>query len=312
MNTVAMSIKQLSFIGLFLFCLSGIIGPAISLLLGLSFTLVFSNPYLSITNEASKWLLKIAVIGLGFNVNFNDVLEVGRSSIVLTIVSITAIIGLGEIFGQLFKVKKKISVLISFGTAICGGSAIAAMAPVIRAKQHEIAVSLAIIFLLNGVALIVFPAVGHYFGLTEKQFALWAALAIHDTSSVVATASTYGPLAVGIATTIKLTRAMWIIPYTALAGAFWKSEEKASIPLFIVGFLLTALINTYFPEHWKIWQSVYLSAKHLLYACLFLIGASVSMSMMKQTGWRPLFMASVLWVIVSSVILILILDGAIK
>jgi uncharacterized integral membrane protein (TIGR00698 family) len=305
------SIKQCSFIGLFLLCLTGFIGPAFSLLLGLAFTLLFTNPFLSLSNNASKWLLKLAVIGLGFNVNFNDVLEVGRSSFVLTIVSITAIIGLGEILGQLFKVNKNTSVLLSFGTAICGGSAIAAMAPVIKAKQHEIAVSLAIVFLLNGLALLIFFVIGYYFQLSQEQFAVWAALAIHDTSSVVATASTYGPVAVGIATTIKLTRAMWIIPYTALAGVFWKSEEKASIPLFIVGFLLAALINTYLPEYSTIWQLGYAGAKHVLYACLFLVGSSVSLAMLKQTGWRPLAMATLLWAIVSSVILLLIIDGLI-
>jgi uncharacterized integral membrane protein (TIGR00698 family) len=304
-----LSLHKLSFSFFILISFTPLVGPAFALFMGLLFTWFCGNPMMAMSNKASKWLLKIAVIGLGFNVNFYDVLEVGRSSIVLTIVSITAILGLGELFTQLFRLNKNTGVLISFGTAICGGSAIAAMAPVIKAKEHEIAVALTVVFLLNAIGLMIFPSIGLYLGLSNQQFATWAALAIHDTSSVVAAAATFSPLAVGIATTIKLTRAMWIIPYTAMAGAFWKSDEKASIPLFIFGFLLAAICNTWFDQINFVWQALYAGAKHSLTGALFLIGAGVSRKMIVETGWRPFAMAMILWVIVSGTLLLLIKDG---
>ncbi|BBN81575.1 UPF0324 membrane protein [Pseudoalteromonas sp. A25] len=299
---------KLLFLALFVLSFTPIISAALALALGIVFAWVLGNPFEVQSNSLSKWLLKVAVIGLGFNVDIMDVLEVGRSSIVLTIVSITAIIGLGELLTQAFRLNRNIGVLISFGTAICGGSAIAAMAPVIKAKQHEIAVSLAVVFSLNAIGLLLFPWIGNLLSLSDEQFATWAALAIHDTSSVVAAAATFSPFAVGIATTIKLTRAMWIIPYTAAAGVFWKSEERTSIPLFIFGFLLAAVCNSFLVAYEPIWQALYIGAKHMLVATLFLIGTCVSKSVIYQTGWRPFAMATVLWVIVSSVLLILILD----
>ncbi|KAF7766417.1 hypothetical protein PUND_a2244 [Pseudoalteromonas undina] len=279
------------------------------MVLGAIFAITLGNPFSELSQKASKVMLKLAVVGLGFAVDFNEVIEVGRSSLVLTIVSITAIIGLGEILTQVFKLNRNTGVLISFGTAICGGSAIAAMAPVIKAKDHEVAVALGIVFLLNGVGLLLFPAIGHYFELTQQQFGLWAALAIHDTSSVVGASATYGAVALSIATTVKLTRAMWIIPYTAVAGVFMRSDEKASIPLFIVGFLLAALINTYMPSFSSTWELINSAAKQLLVVTLFLIGSGLSLSVLKQAGIKPFLMAITLWVIVSSTILLLIIDG---
>ncbi|MCG7561677.1 putative sulfate exporter family transporter [Pseudoalteromonas sp. McH1-42] len=293
----------------FLFALSPFASASSALFIGLGFALVLGNPLPDFSNNASKWLLKLAVIGLGFNVNIEEVLAVGRSSLVLTIVSITATIGLGEILTQVFRLNRNTGTLISFGTAICGGSAIAAMAPVIKARQDEIAISLSVIFALNALGLLVFPWLGHYFSLSESQFALWSALAIHDTSSVVAAASVYGPVALTMATTIKLTRAMWIVPYAAMAGVFWRSSEKASIPLFIIGFVAAAMINTWLPDYQPVWSVLYSGAKSVLVASLFLIGSGVSMAMLRQSGWRPFVMASVLWFIVSGVMLLLILDG---
>ncbi len=282
-----------------------------ALFMGICFVLMIGNPYAQFSQDTSKWLLKLAVIGLGFSVDIYQVIEVGRSSIVLTLVSITAILGLGQILSQLFKVKQNTGLLISFGTAICGGSAIAAMAPVIKAKQEEIAAALAVVFILNGVALFIFPVIGHYFALNEREFAIWAALAIHDTSSVVATSAAFGATAVTIATTIKLARAMWIIPYTLIAGVFWKSDEKASIPIFIVGFIIAALIKSSFPQYEGVWSSLTEIAKQLLVVCLFLIGSGLSTMALKKVGLRPFLMAFVLWLIVCAVILLLILDGII-
>jgi len=285
------------------------IGAGSALVLGAIFAITLGNPFAELSQKASKVMLKLAVVGLGFAVDFNEVIEVGRSSLVLTIVSITAIIGLGEILTQVFKLNRNTGVLISFGTAICGGSAIAAMAPVIKARDHEVAVALGIVFLLNGMGLLLFPAIGHYFELTQQQFGLWAALAIHDTSSVVGASATYGAVALSIATTVKLTRAMWIIPYTAVAGVFMRSDEKASIPLFIVGFLLAALVNTYMPSFSSTWELINSAAKQLLVVTLFLIGSGLSLSVLKQAGIKPFLMAITLWVIVSSTILLLIIDG---
>ncbi|WP_055012140.1 YeiH family protein [Pseudoalteromonas sp. P1-16-1b] len=290
-------------------CMTPFIGAGSALVLGAIFAITLGNPFAELSQKASKVMLKLAVVGLGFAVDFNEVIEVGRSSLVLTIVSITAIIGLGEILTQVFKLNRNTGVLISFGTAICGGSAIAAMAPVIKARDHEVAVALGIVFLLNGMGLLLFPAIGHYFELTQQQFGLWAALTIHDTSSVVGASATYGAVALSIATTVKLTRAMWIIPYTAVAGVFMRSDEKASIPLFIVGFLLAALINTYMPSFSSTWELINSAAKQLLVVTLFLIGSGLSLSVLKQAGIKPFLMAITLWVIVSSTILLLIIDG---
>ncbi|WP_016900350.1 MULTISPECIES: YeiH family protein [unclassified Pseudoalteromonas] len=297
------------FIILLALCITPFIGAGSALVMGALFAITLGNPFAELSQKASKWMLKLAVMGLGFAVDFNQVIEVGRSSLVLTIVSITAIIGLGEILTQVFKLNRNTGVLISFGTAICGGSAIAAMAPVIKAKDHEVAVALGIVFLLNGVGLLLFPAIGHYFELTQEQFGLWAALAIHDTSSVVGASATYGAVALSIATTVKLTRAMWIIPYTTLAGVFMRSDEKASIPLFIVGFLLAALINTYVPSLSSYWELINIAAKQILVMTLFLIGSGLSLSVLKQAGIKPFLMAVILWIVVSSVILLLIIDG---
>ncbi|MDB2356324.1 YeiH family protein [Pseudoalteromonas sp.] len=306
---VKSNLIKLSYLILVGLCITPLIGPGVALVIGAAFAIILGNPYAEFSQSASKWLLKAAVIGLGFAVDFNQVIEVGRSSIVLTIVSITAIIGLGEILTQVFKLSRNTGLLISFGTAICGGSAIAAMAPVIKAKDQEVAVALGVVFLLNGVGLLLFPTIGHYLNLSQEQFGLWAALAIHDTSSVVGASATYGAVALSIATTVKLTRAMWIIPYTTMAGVFWRSEEKASIPLFIVGFLAAALINTYLPDYSSIWSTLNSVAKQVLVVTLFLIGSGLSLSVLRQAGVKPFIMATILWIIVSGVILLLILDG---
>ncbi|MGO2181368.1 MAG: YeiH family protein [Pseudoalteromonas nigrifaciens] len=306
-----LTLKKPLFLILLALCITPFIGAGSALVIGAAFAMTLGNPFAELSQKASKWMLKAAVVGLGFAVDFNQVIEVGSSSLVLTIVSITAIIGLGEILTQVFKLNRNTGVLISFGTAICGGSAIAAMAPVIKAKDHEVAVALGVVFMLNGVGLLLFPAIGHYFNLTEQQFGMWAALAIHDTSSVVGASATYGAVALSIATTVKLTRAMWIIPYTALAGVFLRSDEKASIPLFIVGFVLAALINTYLPQLSPVWSVINIVAKQLLIVTLFLIGSGLSLAILKQAGLKPFIMAILLWIVVSSVILFLILDGLI-
>ncbi len=306
---IPLKIQRALFCCLLLVCMTPWVGAGAALLFGAVFAIVFGNPFAALSNRSSKWLLKIAVVGLGFSVSIDQVVAVGKASFWLTLVSITAVLGLGELLRQSFKVERNTGLLISFGTAICGGSAIAAMAPVIKAKDHEIALSLAVVFFLNALGLWLFPLIGHALGLTEQQFGLWAALGIHDTSSVVGAGAAYGTAALAIATTVKLTRAMWIIPYTLAAGAFFRTEEKISIPLFIVGFVLAACINTWLPEYQVLWHGLHELAKRLLVVCLFLIGTGMSISVLKKMGVKPLIMAVSLWFVVSGVLLVMILDG---
>ena len=238
-----LEIRIAAFVGLFLLTALPLVSSPAALVAGFLFSFFIGNPLPEQTSRAGKVLLKLSVIGLGFGINFNEVIEVGSSSVMLTLISITAIIGLGEILGRVMKIPLNTRRLVSFGTAIGGGSAIAAMAPVIRAKDREIAVSLATVFTLNAVALVLFPPLGHLFGLNQQQFGLWAALAIHDTSSVVGASASYGAAALAIGTTVKLTRALWIAPSTLVAGAVLKSDQRTGIPLFIIGFIIAAFVN---------------------------------------------------------------------
>ncbi len=199
--------------------------------------------------------------------------------------------------------------LLSFGTAICGGSAIAAMAPVIKARDEEIAVSLATVFSLNALALVLFPPLGHLFGLSQHQFGLWAALAIHDTSSVVGASAAYGAIALSVGTTAKLTRALWIAPCTLVAGLLKKSDERTAVPLFIIGFIVAAFINTWLPSLETIWGGLYLLARQALVMTLFLVGAGLTKEVLRQVGLKPLLLGVILWVVVGITILFLLLSG---
>jgi len=257
-------------------------------------------------------LLKLSVVGLGFGVNFPEVVEIGKSSVLLTLVSITATLCLGELLGRALKITAKTRTLVAFGTAICGGSAIAAIAAVIKAKDEEIAVSLATVFSLNAVALLLFPPLGHWFGLDQHQFGLWAALAIHDTSSVVGAAAAFGGVALTVGTTVKLTRALWIAPYALVAGFFWKSEKRAGVPLFIVGFVAAAFISSSLPGFDVVWDGFYRLAKQTLVVTLFLVGAGLTKQVLRQVGVRPLLLGVMLWTVVSIATLSLILGGHIR
>lgn len=272
---------------------------AYALILGTGLSLLLDNPMPELTAKSSKRLLKLSVIGLGFGVNFMQVMETGKSSIGITFVSISLTILLGTYLGKLFKVTKNTSELIAFGTAICGGSAIAAMAPVIQADHHETAVSLATIFTLNAIALLIFPPIGHLLNMTQHQFGLFAALAIHDTSSVVGAAATFGATALAIGTTVKLTRAMWIAPISLIAGFRTGNTGKASFPLFILGFIAAAVLNTYLPHFNPMWHLFAKGSKQLLIMTLFLIGAGLTKKVLAEVGIKPLLMGVSLWIIVS-------------
>lgn len=303
---------KIAFVGLFLLAAIPFVTSPIALVAGFVFSFVFGNPLPALTSKASKILLKISVIGLGFGVNFVEVIEVGKNSLLLTLISITAVIGLGEIIGQIMKIPRNTRALVCFGTAICGGSAIAAMAPVIKAEDDEIAVSLATVFLLNAVALVIFPPLGHLFDLSQHQFGVWAALAIHDTSSVVGASASFGAVALTVGTTTKLVRALWIAPYTMVAGFFWKTKEKASVPVFILGFVAAAFINSWLPAFDHVWGVLYDISKQSLVMTLFLIGAGLTRQVLKQVGVRPLLLGVILWIIIGAMTLWLILEGYIR
>ena len=234
--------------------------PAVGLALGLAIALTVGNPAQKETSAASKKLLQLSVILLGFGMRFDAVLKVGFASLWVTLISISATLAIGSALGKIFGIERRLAVLLSSGTAICGGSAIAAMAPAISASSVETGVAMAVIFLLNGIALFLFPPLGHLIGLTQEQFGFWAALAIHDTSSVVGAASIYGAAALAIGATVKLTRALWILPVSYLGARLAKSEAKAKFQWFLLGFLLAALVRSLTPQFGALWDAGSLAA----------------------------------------------------
>lgn len=285
--------------------------PAIGLCAGAFIGLTAGNPARKATSKMGKSLLQFAVILLGFGLQFGVVLRVGITSLGLTFLSITGTLLLGWILGRLFGVEKDLTVLLSGGTAICGGSAIAAIAPAIGASTANTAVAMAVIFLLNGVALLVFPFVGHLMHLTQEQFGLWAALAIHDTSSVVGAGAAYGMEALALATTVKLTRALWILPVSYVASRLYRHRSGAKVPWFLFGFLLAALARSLFPAGEPLWGVLSLTGKRLMAATLFLVGATLTRQDLQQAGGRPLVKAFILWILVATISLVAIRFGGI-
>ena len=286
------------FIGLIIFLK---LSPSIALLMGLSMGIFTGNPFPAKSKTATKYLLQGSVIGLGFGMNFTAVVAAGKDGFVFTMLTISAAIGLGFLLGKLLKVEKIISYLISVGTAICGGSAIAAISQVVEADEKDISISIGTVFILNAVALFIFPPIGHYFGMTQEQFGIWAAIAIHDTSSVVGAATQYGNESLLIATTIKLARALWIIPMALLTSFVFKKQSKASaFPWFILFFILASLVNTYvdIPEMLK--TGILTLSKIGFSVTLFLIGTGISLKNIKAVGPRPLLQGIILWVVILS------------
>lgn len=300
-NTLPNNLKAILFfvlIGLIIFFK---LSPSLSLVLGLAMGIFTGNPFPAKTKVATKYLLQGSVIGLGFGMNFTAVVAAGKDGFVFTLLTITSAIGLGFLLGRIFKVEKVISYLISVGTAICGGSAIAAISQVVEADEKDISISIGTVFILNAVALFIFPPIGHYFGMTQEQFGIWSAIAIHDTSSVVGAASHYGNESLLIATTIKLARALWIIPLAFLTSFIFKKQSKASaFPWFILFFVIASLVNTYvnIPEFVK--AGILSLSKIGFSLTLFLIGTGISLKNIKAVGPRPLLQGIALWVIILS------------
>src|SRR5665213_313159 len=288
---------------------SGQISPPIALALGISYGFSFDHPFHNKARHGSKILLQISVIGLGFGMNLHQVVEAGRSGFVYTAASITTVLLLGWVLGRLLRVKGTTSYLISTGTAICGGSAIAAIAPITEANEEEIAVSLGTIFILNSIALVVFPFIGSQLQLTQTQFGLWSALAIHDTSSVVGAAAKYGSLALAVGTTVKLARALWIVPLSFGTAAMNKSSARVQWPWFILLFCLAAIANTYFLALQHAYQSLKQLGMIGLTMTLYLIGTGLSIKTIRQVGPRPLLQGVLLWIAISCGSLALIWRG---
>lgn len=292
--------KKVIFIAAFLICLLPVVTPPVALLLGLILAQLMENPFLHLNHKATNLLLKISVVGLGFGMNIFSAMQAGREGILFTVVSIISVLIIGVLAGRFLKIDKKTSFLISAGTAICGGSAIAALSPVIKAEEKQISVALGTIFILNSIALFLFPVIGHVLHLSQSQFGLWCAIAIHDTSSVVGAASHYGAQALQVATTVKLARALWIVPVAFFTAFFFKTGAKnISIPYFIGLFILAMIVNTYVPFIKPLIPYITALAKTGLTLTLFLIGSGLSFKVLKSVGLRPLIQGVGLWVLIS-------------
>jgi len=276
--------------------------PPVALFLGLAFALLCGQAYPKFNKKVSKKLLQYSVVGLGFGMNLHASLASGKEGMMFTIVSVVGTMFVGMFIGRkLLKVNRDTSYLISSGTAICGGSAIAAVGPVIKAKDSDMSVALATIFVLNAIALFIFPVLGEWLGLTQQEFGTWAAIAIHDTSSVVGAGAAYGEEALQVATTIKLTRALWIIPLALVTSIIFKSEgKKVSIPWFILWFIVAILINTYaLDELPEVGKAISGLARKGLIVTMFFIGASLSTDVLKAVGVKPLVQGILLWLVIS-------------
>ena len=301
--------RKVIFILAAILCLFPFMSPPLALFIGLVLAQLLEHPFPKVSQKITKQLLKISVVGLGFGMNVFSAMRAGREGIIFTVVSITGVLTLGYILGKVLKIERITSALISAGTAICGGSAIAALSPVMNAKEEQISIAMGTVFILNSVALFLFPVIGHALNLSQSQFGIWCAIAIHDTSSVVGAAAKYGDQALQIATTVKLARALWIIPVAFGATFIFKSpHSKVSIPYFIGLFVIAMIANTYVPFVQSIAPYIVSVAKVGLTLTLFLIGSGLSFKLLKKVGVRPLVQGVILWVTISCVALCAIIS----
>ena len=288
----------IAFVLLILF--TSLLNSAMALVAGLVVGLLLGNPFRHHTVKGAKLLLQAAMVGMGFGIDLHQVAETGLIGMVYTFVSLAATMLVGLLLGKLFLTPPRLTHLVSSGTSICGASAIAAVAPAIKANDEEITVALGIVFILNALALFVFPPVGHLLQLTQEQFGIWAGIAIHDTSSVVGAAARFGDESILIATTVKLTRALWIVPLVLVSGLMYKTgERKLSIPLFIVLFVLASVISTFIPAVANLSPEIIAIAKKLMLLSLFFIGANISLRALKSISPKPFWQGLLLWLFVS-------------
>jgi uncharacterized integral membrane protein (TIGR00698 family) len=306
-----MTAKNLFFLGIVL-AASGILSPPVALVLGIALGMSVQHPYQLDAQRFSRLLLQASVVALGFGIPLAEVMRVGRSGVLYTAGGIAVAIALGLGIGRLLRVKGAPAYLITVGTAICGGSAIAAVAPITRASDEDIAVSLGTVFLLNSVALVIFPLVGHAAGLSQEQFGLWAALAIHDTSSVVGAAAKYGAVALAVGTTVKLVRALWIVPVSVATAVAGNNRMRVRWPWFIGLFCLAALANTCFPQLSGAFGEFSRLGRIGLTVTLFLIGTGITRRTLREVGLRPLAQGLALWFVVAAGSLMLIHAGWVR
>ncbi len=303
------SSQKIIFILLAVLCLTPFVSSPIALLLGFILAVLIGNPFEQQLHRYIHLLLQISIVGLGFGLKLNEALEAGKSGLLLTVISICTIMILGYFLGKFLKLERPLSYLISVGTAICGGSAIAATSPIIKPSTKQISLALAIVFTLNSIALFIYPIIGHFLNLSQEQFGLWCAVGIHDTSSVVGAASKYGNEALKIATTVKLARALWIIPVSLITMFIFKNKEsKIKIPWFIGYFILAILLNSYFPVFNQLSSGITILAKSGLNLTLFFIGSTLSVQTLKTIGVKPLSLAVFLWIFISVGSLLFILN----
>lgn len=297
--------RRVVFVLLGLLSLTPWVTAPIALVSGVIFAVTWGNPFVAESKKLQTSMLQGSVVGLAAAMNLSVVLRVGAAGVGQTLLSLTVTLALTLVLARVLKTEATTSLLIGVGTAICGGSAIAAVAPAIGAKSHQSSVALAVVFLLNAVALVAFPAMGHLSSLTPQQFGLWSALAIHDTSSVVGASMQFGAESLAVATTVKLARALWIIPVTLVLARFWKREtpatgEQPKRPWFILWFLLVAALVTWVPALQPAGKIVAVVARQVLVATLFLVGAGVSREALAAVGLRPIILGVVLWLIVAA------------
>ncbi|PVW12824.1 YeiH family protein [Marixanthomonas spongiae] len=307
-----MQLKKIFYILLALLTLLPIINAPIALVAGIAFSLLLGNPFAEQTAKFSKVLLKLSIVGLGFGLNAINAFEVSKDGFLITIVTISLVFGLGYLFNKFFKIEKITALLISSGTAICGGSAIASVSPIVKAKNEQISIAIGVVFLLNALALLIFPFIGHFFELSQYQFGLWSAIAIHDTSSVVGAAQAFGKEALEVATTVKLSRALWIVPVTLIISYFHNKSKGATgikIPSFILAFIAATVIATIFSQGQVVYDSISAVSRQLLVTTLFFIGSGISLSQIKKVGAKSIFYATGLWIVISIFSLVLILNN---
>jgi uncharacterized integral membrane protein (TIGR00698 family) len=291
---------RIAFVGLALMTLTGWISPPVALAAGLAFALTLGNPFQEVSHKASKLLLQWSVVGLGFGMNLHAVWAAGRTGFGFTVATIFGTLLVGFWLGRLLKVESQTSHLVSVGTAICGGSAIAAVGAVLDADARAMSVSLCTVFVLNAIALLVFPPLGHLLGMDQQHFGLWSAIAIHDTSSVVGAAAKYGEEALNVATTVKLARALWIFPIVlGLTVVRRRHATRVKLPWFIFAFLAAAGIRTLWPQGGVAYDTIKHVAKLGLTLTLFLIGAGLSRDALRTVGFRPMLQGVLLWLVVS-------------
>jgi len=290
-------------------CFASFVSPPIALAIGLVLALTAGHPYAKQNNKVTKLLLQISVVGLGFGMNLTSMIQAGKTGFAFTVATIFGTLILGFIVAKAIRLPRRLAHLISCGTAICGGSAIAAVGPVVGADANEMSVSLGTVFILNSIALLLFPIIATSLSMTQQQFGVWAAIAIHDTSSVAGAAAKYGATALGIAMTIKLSRALWIIPVSLGTAVVFKSDtKKITIPWFILFFVFAVIAATFVPFITLVAPTITEIAKRGLTVTLFLIGAGLSKEVLRTVGVKPLLFGVMLWIVISVCSLFVVLN----